>query len=264
MLTRVAGLLGILVAISCSAGCAAEPVEDSGDQADAISSEAAAAEWKGAVKVLEGHSTSAARALALGVKTWDVYLVKTASFQGIAYVGIGGDKHVKNAVLTGSTSSGEPALSIVNYDQAGKTGATERDTATLRALATDLDAVNLAAQKAILERRVEAANRAVEATTKAAEAAGRVAEASTKAADAYQRSADAYGCSADLISLTGGIVTAMALPAAVLVIGAPIAALGGALALLFTAMSVAGVGFTSYTVTDIAMSAIDKTRCFAR
>ncbi len=198
------------------------------------------------------------------MKTWDVYLVRTASFQGIAYVAVGGDGHVKHAVLSGSTSSGEGALSLVNYDEAGKTGATERDAVVLHALATDLDAVNAAAQIATLQRQVDAARRALDATSKQADAYGKAADAYREAAGAHQRASEAFSCSADLFTLSGGIVAAMALPTVALIVGAPLAAVGGAIAVLVSALSVAGVGVVSFTVTEMVMSAIDKTRCFAR
>jgi hypothetical protein len=264
MLRRLAGILGLLTVICSSTGCAAEPADESGDQADAISSEAAAAEWKGAVKVLEEHPAGSSRALAaLGVKTWDVYVVRTRSFQGIAYVAVGADRHVKHALLSGSTSSGEGALTLVSYDRAGKTGATDRDAATVRALATDLDAVNDAAEKATLERHAALARQAAAAADEAVVATGKAADAYAAIAASKKRDAEAAGCSADLFTLGGGLVATFAGAAGVAVVGAPVAAVGVALALLAGAVSVAGLGVVGFEVSHMVITMFENTRCFA-
>lgn len=216
MRTSKLGLLLVTATLSL-VGCAASAEEDEADQAGAISSEEAASEWKGARKVLKGH----VRAIpTLGIESWDVYLVKTGDFTGTVAVAVGGDGHVRHAVISGTTGDGKPSVALANYDVDGKTGPTERDAEVLRRLNAELAHVFAAA------------------------------------------SADGIAQTKCALDVSGLLVGSAAVAAAITF--APVtAALGAVLAITVGVTGVAGAAIVGFKVGDIAMSAIQRTRCFA-
>lgn len=234
--------LALALLLATSTACSAAPEADEEDaRSDAISSDQASTEWRGASKALSGRAASSADAKALGIVTWDVYLLGSDQFRGMAVFGIGRDGHVRYGIVSGSGADGAGAFALVNYDAKGRTVATDRDVQVLQMLTPEASEVIAAARVAVLAKAVAA---------------------SEDLAAGWQRREQRFLCDADVLSVTLGLLGA-GVGVGLAVTSVPLATLGVALGLLSGTVSLGGAAVLGFKVVDVARSAFDKTRCFA-